>query len=148
MGLLSRNVDSGIEMSRPKQQWWTCIKTLRKRLRGFNQQGARYHRKPIKLEQLQRYVQPTPVTTPCGISICEWCCRPLTKANISFDHRISLAAGGQHSLTNLAFSCKVCNKRKLASDPVWWKKFIDFLKVNDKLAWFNQSYKVNWRRRR
>ena len=135
-------------MTRQRQQWWQDEKTLKLKLRGFNAQGVKYKFKSIPLDQLKRYVQPTPVTTPCGISMCEWCKRPLTKANVSFDHRTSLAAGGKHSLDNLAFSCKVCNKRKLASDPAWWKKFIDFLRANDKLVWFNISYKVNWRRRR
>ena len=122
--------------------WYQDKPTLQRKLKGFNAQGRKYGKPLISLEKLTVWLRKN------WKSNCEWCLRVLDKRNVSFDHRQALAAGGAHLLDNLAQSCKVCNKRKLASDPAWWKKFIDFLRANDKLVWFNVSYKVNWRRRR
>ena len=122
--------------------WYQDKGCVSKRLSAYNAQGRRYKHKPLKLDIVLTWLLGRKPTN------CAYCDRPLTRANVSFDHRTALANSGEHSLANLTIACRVCNKRKLAVDPVWWQIFIDFLKKHNRLAWFNVSYRVNWRARR
>lgn len=48
--------------------------------------------------------------------VCHWCgvkCSPW-----QVDHRLPLARGGAHDLSNLVISCATCNQRKGSRDPI------------------------------
>ena len=51
---------------------------------------------------------------------CLYCGRTLQDSQKAIDHMMPLAKGGEHSITNLAISCKPCNNRKRAKDFFYW----------------------------
>jgi len=51
---------------------------------------------------------------------CLYCGKHLKDTQKAFDHMNPLAKGGEHSITNLAISCKPCNNRKAAKDFLYW----------------------------
>ena len=51
---------------------------------------------------------------------CLYCGKHLKDTHKAFDHMDPLAKGGEHSITNLAISCKPCNIRKAAKDFLYW----------------------------
>ena len=51
---------------------------------------------------------------------CLYCGRTLQDSQKAIDHMMPLAKGGEHSITNLAISCKPCNNRKAAKDFLYW----------------------------
>lgn len=48
--------------------------------------------------------------------VCHWCGDKCAAYEI--DHRVSLAKRGRHERRNLVISCRACNRRKGARDPV------------------------------
>ena len=44
--------------------------------------------------------------------LCLYCNERVTHANVSLDHRVPVARGGGHEMSNLAFICQPCNKAK------------------------------------
>ena len=51
---------------------------------------------------------------------CLYCGKHLKDTQKAFDHMDPIAKGGEHSITNLAISCKPCNNRKAAKDFFYW----------------------------
>ena len=51
---------------------------------------------------------------------CLYCGKHLKDTQKAIDHMIPLAKGGEHSITNLAISCKPCNNRKHSKDFFYW----------------------------
>ena len=51
---------------------------------------------------------------------CLYCGRTLEDSQKAIDHMIPLAKGGEHSIINLAISCKPCNNRKHSKDFFYW----------------------------
>jgi len=56
---------------------------------------------------------------------CLYCGKHLKDTQKAFDHMNPLAKGGEHSITNLAISCKPCNNRKAAKDFLYWLQEIN-----------------------
>jgi 5-methylcytosine-specific restriction endonuclease McrA len=48
--------------------------------------------------------------------VCHWCGAKC--ASYEIDHRQPLARGGKHEARNLVSSCRPCNRRKGARDPI------------------------------
>lgn len=48
--------------------------------------------------------------------VCHWC--GVRCDDHEIDHRVPLAKGGKHERRNLVISCRPCNRRKGARDPV------------------------------
>lgn len=53
---------------------------------------------------------------------CHWCGTKVRGSEVHFDHVISIAAGGSHSIGNLCSSCPECNCSKQARSPSEWNK--------------------------
>ena len=51
---------------------------------------------------------------------CLYCGKALKDSQKAIDHMIPLAKGGDHSITNMAISCRPCNNRKRAKDFFYW----------------------------
>ncbi len=45
-------------------------------------------------------------------SVCFWCEKPLSKAELTVDHLIPLSQGGSNNLENLRLACLCCNKKR------------------------------------
>lgn len=45
-------------------------------------------------------------------AVCYYCLQVVSTKSIHFDHVVALAVGGEHSLSNLAVSCRNCNLSK------------------------------------
>lgn len=54
---------------------------------------------------------------------CHWCGVGCAKGYV-VDHIVPLARGGEHAARNLAISCRPCNARKCAKDPIEWAQEI------------------------
>lgn len=54
---------------------------------------------------------------------CHWCGINCS-ADPVIDHIAPIAKGGKHELRNLAISCRSCNARKGARDPIEWAQMI------------------------
>jgi len=51
-------------------------------------------------------------------SKCYWCKKQIEKKDIVIDHYVPLSKGGEHTLSNIVCSCKICNSKKYAKDPL------------------------------
>lgn len=130
---------------RRKPPWYEDEKLLKLRLAGFNLSGQRYGKRAISFATFK---EKFPDFVGSRLQ-CIWCKRLFNdRVKVSFDHYMPLAAGGNHALDNLAFSCRVCNRFKGGTPPEWWGFFIDFLVEQNKLAWFYQQFRPSrWRRK-
>jgi 5-methylcytosine-specific restriction endonuclease McrA len=55
--------------------------------------------------------------------VCHWCGVKCARGYV-VDHIHPLAKGGKHEAHNLAISCRACNARKSARDPIEWAQMI------------------------
>lgn len=53
---------------------------------------------------------------------CYWCGTKLPGSDAHFDHVVSIACGGAHSISNLCVSCPPCNLSKQHKPIDQWKK--------------------------
>ena len=128
-------------MPRKANPWWLDRPTLRKRLAGFNAQGARYGKSAIPLADLERRLAKA---SPTILSACCYCGRKLEKkgpAGASLDHTVPLAHKGEHSLDNACFSCSNCNKLKGAWSADFYIEFVGFLMEKGKWADFCRGFR-------
>lgn len=129
-------------MSRRKLNWWQCQKTLKLRLRGYNEQGKRYGFKPIPFDKLESAIGSKCMSK--AWSLCCYCGRTLERkgpSGVSFDHTIALSRGGTHGLENMTFVCKVCNKMKGNWSADFYIKLVEFLAEHGMLKEFFRSFR-------
>jgi len=50
--------------------------------------------------------------------VCYWCNTSLKNKEVHVDHYIPLARGGEHTISNLVVSCRLCNQKKHSKDPI------------------------------
>lgn len=55
--------------------------------------------------------------------VCHWCDIKCARGFV-VDHIAPLARGGKHEADNLCVSCRPCNARKSARDPIEWARMI------------------------
>ena len=55
--------------------------------------------------------------------LCAYCRAPL-KRGYHVDHIVPLAKGGSNWVTNIQLTCRTCNMRKSAKDPIEWAREI------------------------
>ncbi|HDZ90081.1 MAG: HNH endonuclease [Deltaproteobacteria bacterium] len=56
--------------------------------------------------------------------ICHYCRRKVGRENLTMDHVVPLARGGQSRKGNLVPACKECNSRKKYLLPVEWEEYL------------------------
>jgi 5-methylcytosine-specific restriction endonuclease McrA len=71
---------------------------------------------------------------------CPYCKRIIDWVRMSIDHVIPLAGGGQHTVENLAFTCRRCNLYKKSMPPEVWQLLHDTLKEKGLLDLFFEQY--------
>jgi len=76
-----------------------CIQTIQSRDPARAQRNKRYDYQWQKLSRYARQVQP-------------WCSRCGTNKDLTADHILSLADGGQNVLSNIMVLCRKCNSSK------------------------------------
>lgn len=121
-----------------KVEWYNDIPLLKMRLRAFNAQGKRYGKPAIPFEMLHRwlkYISARPER-------CPWCRTKLDR-KVSFDHGVALSLGGEHSLGNMQFVCRLCNAYKEGLSLAQWA---EITKLSIWPSRFRQLYKVRWAR--
>ena len=132
-------------MARRKLNWWQCPKTLKLRLRGYNEQGKRYGFKPIPFDKFEyvlkgRYLHGV---SPLFRSCC-YCGRALERkgpSGVSFDHTIALSRGGTHGLENMTFCCRTCQRCKGNWSVDFYVKMVEFLAKHGMLKEFFRSFR-------
>ena len=64
----------------------------------------------------------------CDPGICHYCGGSFLPGELTMDHVIPLARGGQTEKFNLVPCCKACNTQKKQLLPAEWNQYLDSLK--------------------
>lgn len=74
---------------------------------------------------------------------CLYCGKRLNDTQKAFDHMDPIAKGGEHSITNIAVSCKRCNNRKAAKDFFYWLQEIEPEYAENALTYYESQKRQN-----
>jgi 5-methylcytosine-specific restriction endonuclease McrA len=61
----------------------------------------------------------------CAKGICHYCGRPAQPSELTMDHVVPLARGGNTAKGNVVPACKACNNRKKQLLPMEWERYIE-----------------------
>ncbi len=56
---------------------------------------------------------------------CYYCDQPIPPGELTMDHVVPLARGGQTTKSNVVPACKECNTKKQQLVPVEWQEYLD-----------------------
>ena len=56
--------------------------------------------------------------------VCHWCGRPTAPAELTMDHIVPVARGGQSVKGNVVAACKACNTKKKQLLPMEWTQYL------------------------
>lgn len=60
----------------------------------------------------------------CAKGLCHYCASPVQPADLTMDHIIPLARGGQTTKGNVVTACKSCNTKKKQMLPMEWEAWL------------------------
>ena len=60
----------------------------------------------------------------CAKGVCHYCGRPTPPADLTMDHIVPLARGGQSTRGNVVPACKQCNNKKKQLLPIEWDAYL------------------------
>ncbi|MEW6500373.1 MAG: HNH endonuclease [Thermodesulfobacteriota bacterium] len=59
--------------------------------------------------------------------LCYYCGRKVKPSELTMDHLVPIARGGQSSKGNVVTTCKECNNRKKSMLPIEWEEYMEEL---------------------
>ena len=59
--------------------------------------------------------------------ICHYCGQQVKPAELTMDHIVPIARGGQSSKGNVVATCKDCNTKKKSMLPIEWEEYMESL---------------------
>lgn len=59
--------------------------------------------------------------------LCYYCGRTVKPSELTMDHIVPIARGGQSSKGNVVTTCKECNNRKKSMLPIEWEEYMESL---------------------
>ena len=125
-----RNTEGRMPISEDVALW-------KRRAASFNQSAKRAGRtEKVTWQEIQAEFK---MRQPMS-EMCCWCYQPLTVDTLSLDHLHALAKGGEHSLRNMAFSCRKCNRYKGSMTGEDYKNLLEALRKVGLLTLFFRQY--------
>ncbi len=61
----------------------------------------------------------------CAKGVCHYCGRSTRPAELTMDHIVPLARGGNTTKGNVVPACKTCNNRKKHLLPMEWERYLE-----------------------
>ena len=125
-----RNTEGRMPISEDVALW-------KRRAASFNQSARRAGRtEKVTWQEIQAEFK---MRQPMS-EMCCWCYQPLTVDTLSLDHLHALAKGGEHSLRNMAFSCRKCREMKCELNPADYERLIDAVRRAGLLLLFQNNF--------
>lgn len=59
--------------------------------------------------------------------LCYYCGQQVKPSELTMDHIVPIARGGQSSKGNVVTTCKECNNRKKSMLPIEWEEYMESL---------------------
>lgn len=59
--------------------------------------------------------------------VCYYCGQQVKPSQLTMDHIVPIARGGQSSKGNVVTTCKECNTKKKSMLPIEWKEYMEEL---------------------